>query len=67
MAVTRRRFEDEKPRRNGQGFVNLGGHAAQLRQTSRISLLESVRNSRTSYEMRGRRIIIRLIVSEDIY
>jgi len=27
VAVTRRRPEDEKPRRNGQGFVNLGGHS----------------------------------------
>lgn len=35
----------------------------QLRQTSRISLLESARNSRTSYEMR-RCIIVRLIFNE---
>lgn len=33
VAVTRRRPEDEKPRRNGQGFVNLGG--LQWRQLSR--------------------------------
>lgn len=26
VPVTRRRTEDEKPRRNGQGFVNLGDH-----------------------------------------
>jgi len=35
VAVTRRRSEDEKPRSNGQGFVNRGG------QTSRVSLYKS--------------------------
>lgn len=43
VAVTRRRSEDEKPRRNGQGFVNLGGHSDGS-QTSRILVLESAKN-----------------------
>lgn len=39
----------------------------QLCQTSRISFLESARNSRMSYKMWGRCIIVRLIASENTH
>lgn len=50
VAVTRRRrTEDEKPRRNGQGFVNLGDHllpGALKRAEENSLLLELSGNSR---------------------